>query len=164
MSNKWVEHVKSEAKRLNISYACAMTNPEVKENYNKYRKPTASDIKGIIKERGQWHLFAIDNGELKNLNFKNKRGGEGPLIGTSDLVKNYEGKTLIITRLSQNLDNDKKDFKFLIKIGKFTTREIDKTGRIKRDVTLNRGKGLYFDKDELKNARDLVLDYFKKDK
>ena len=156
MSNNWVSHVKRESQRLGISYACAMTNPEVKKNYDKIRKPKASDINTIIKERGQWHLFVIEEGDLKSLNFVNKRGGEGPLIGTSDLVKNYEGKTLIISRLSKNLDNDTKDFKFLIRIGKFTKREIDKTGRFKRDVTLNRGKALYFNKDELKPAKDKI--------
>ena len=102
--------------------------------------------------------------DLKSLNFVNKRGGEGPLIGTSPLVENYEGKTLIISRLSKNLDNDTKAFKFLIRIGKFTKREIDKTGRFKRDVTLNKGKALYFNKDDIKPAKDMVLDYFKKSK
>jgi len=35
MVNAWVEHVRSEAKRLNLSYGCAMTQQEVKDNYKK---------------------------------------------------------------------------------------------------------------------------------
>ena len=48
-----------------------MTNPEVKTNYNKIRKPKSSDLKSIIKEQGQWHLFVIEDGDLKNLKFVN---------------------------------------------------------------------------------------------
>ena len=57
-----------------------------------------------------------------------------------------------------------KAFKFLIRTGKFTKREIDKSGRFKRDVTLSKGKALYFNKEDIKPAKDMVLDYFRKQK
>lgn len=43
MPNRWIEHVKQFAKDKNISYACAMTDPDLKKGYvatgDKKRKP-----------------------------------------------------------------------------------------------------------------------------
>lgn len=35
MSNKWIQHVKQYASDNNISYACALTHPDIKKGYNK---------------------------------------------------------------------------------------------------------------------------------
>lgn len=43
MPNRWIEHVKQFAQEKNISYACAMTDPDLKKGYvatgDKKRKP-----------------------------------------------------------------------------------------------------------------------------
>lgn len=39
MANPWVEHVRKEAKRLNLSYGCAMTRADVKASYKNKKSP-----------------------------------------------------------------------------------------------------------------------------
>jgi hypothetical protein len=39
MVNNWIKHVKKYAEENNISYACAISNPDCKKNYNKVEKP-----------------------------------------------------------------------------------------------------------------------------
>ena len=38
MPNKWIEHVKEYAKKHNISYACALSHPDLKKNINQLLK------------------------------------------------------------------------------------------------------------------------------
>ena len=47
MTNKWVEHVREEAKRLNISYGCAMSRDDVKKKY-KTKDATASKVQAVF--------------------------------------------------------------------------------------------------------------------
>ena len=61
MPNAWIEHVRGFAKKNNLSYGCAMTNPKVKDGYvpatktrsrpAKAKAPTASEFNARIKER-----------------------------------------------------------------------------------------------------------------
>ena len=37
-NNKWIDHVKKYAKENNLSYACALSQPNVKTNYEKVIK------------------------------------------------------------------------------------------------------------------------------
>jgi len=39
MVNNWVQHVKREASKLNISYMCAASTPAVRVSYNKLNRP-----------------------------------------------------------------------------------------------------------------------------
>ena len=39
MPNDWIEHVRAFAKKNNLSYGCAITNPNVKDGYVKKSKP-----------------------------------------------------------------------------------------------------------------------------
>ena len=38
MVNKWFEHVKEFSKKHNISYACALSHPDLKNDYQKVPK------------------------------------------------------------------------------------------------------------------------------
>lgn len=61
MPNAWIEHVRGFAKKNNLSYGCAMTDPKVKDGYVKKSKAvtvkkskapeTASAFNTRIKER-----------------------------------------------------------------------------------------------------------------
>jgi hypothetical protein len=41
MGNLWTDHVKAEARKLGISYGCAMTDARVKESYQASKPPKA---------------------------------------------------------------------------------------------------------------------------
>lgn len=45
MGNPWTEHVKIEARKLGISYGCAMTDQRVKESYRASKAPKAKKAK-----------------------------------------------------------------------------------------------------------------------
>ena len=40
MANPWIEHVKQKAKELDVSYACAISLPEVRKSYKPKAKPS----------------------------------------------------------------------------------------------------------------------------
>ena len=44
MTNKWIEHVKSFAKKNNLSYSCALSHPNLKDGYEKVIKKTKKQI------------------------------------------------------------------------------------------------------------------------
>jgi len=35
MPNKWIEHVQNYAKKHNITYGCALSQPDIKDGYEK---------------------------------------------------------------------------------------------------------------------------------
>ena len=37
-NNKWINHVKNYANENNLSYACALSQPDIKNNYEKVIK------------------------------------------------------------------------------------------------------------------------------
>lgn len=50
MTNAWVQHVKSFAKKNNLSYGCAMTDPKVKVGYTpvtKSKKQKATPVESV---------------------------------------------------------------------------------------------------------------------
>lgn len=62
MVNQWVEHVKSQAKELNISYGCAMTNEDVKKSYKQNKTKTVKETKTVKKENKDFDI----SDELRN--------------------------------------------------------------------------------------------------
>ena len=54
MANPWIEHVKKFAAEHNIAYACAIANPECKNNYTKKVKLTK-------KEKEQNKKLIVEN-------------------------------------------------------------------------------------------------------
>jgi len=38
MPNSWITHVKEYAKKNNLSYACALSQPDIKNGYEKVKK------------------------------------------------------------------------------------------------------------------------------
>lgn len=44
MTNKWIEHVKSFAKKNNLSYSCALSHPNLKDGYVKVIKKSKKEI------------------------------------------------------------------------------------------------------------------------
>lgn len=52
MPNKWVDFVKEYAKKNNISYGCALSNTDMKNEYNKIHKSIKNlDKKDIAKKK-----------------------------------------------------------------------------------------------------------------
>lgn len=43
MANMWIEFVRDYASKHNISYSCAVSNPDCKEQYHKYKAKTLKD-------------------------------------------------------------------------------------------------------------------------
>ena len=61
-NNKWINHVKKYANENNLTYACALSNPNVKTNYEKVIKKSR---KQQIKEKLE--IMKVQNIEfLKN--------------------------------------------------------------------------------------------------
>lgn len=44
MTNKWIEHVKKYASEKGISYACALSQPDIKDGYEKVVKKTKKQL------------------------------------------------------------------------------------------------------------------------
>lgn len=55
MPNKWIEHVRAFAKKNNIAYGCAISNPDCKSSYNKVKSP---------------QKVKSDNTEINNLEYE----------------------------------------------------------------------------------------------
>ena len=75
MVNKWIEHVKEFSKKHNISYACALSHPNLKNDYQKV-------IKKSYKEKQEEKQKIIFN-QLKNnmlSKIKNMTEDDKPLI------------------------------------------------------------------------------------
>lgn len=51
MGNKWTDHVKAEARRLGLSYGCALTDERVKNSYRQKSPPKAKRPKGRPKKK-----------------------------------------------------------------------------------------------------------------
>ena len=75
MTNKWIEFVKSEAKKNNLSYACALTNKDITSKYEKVKKKT-KDEKELLKEK------VIINQTIRTIKekIKNMKDMDGPII------------------------------------------------------------------------------------
>lgn len=75
MVNKWIEFVKTEAKKNNLSYACALTNKNITSNYEKVKKKTKED-KDLIKEQ------VIIKQTIRTIKekIKNMKDIDGPII------------------------------------------------------------------------------------
>jgi TRAP-type C4-dicarboxylate transport system substrate-binding protein len=75
MPHKWIDHVKEFAKKNNISYACALTHPDLKKDY----QPV---IKKSYKEKREEKQNIIINQMTQQLinKIKNMNADEKPLV------------------------------------------------------------------------------------
>jgi hypothetical protein len=75
MPNKWIEHVKEFSKKNNISYACALTHPDLKKEY----QPV---IKRSYKEKMDEKRNLIQKEEIKIFikKIKNMSDDDKPLL------------------------------------------------------------------------------------
>ena len=75
MVNKWIEHVKEFSKKHNISYACALSHPDLKNDYQKVIKKT---YKQKREEKEQIIFNQLKNNMLSKI--KNMTEDDKPLI------------------------------------------------------------------------------------
>ena len=59
VNNKWINHVKNYADENNLSYACALSQPNVKTNYEKVKRnqKTTSKRKVRNNEISKYRIF-----------------------------------------------------------------------------------------------------------
>lgn len=75
MKNKWVEHVQTFAQDNNMTYGCALNDPNITKNYTKVVKKSK---KQINEERN--NLFISQNIELLKNKIKNMKDDDKPII------------------------------------------------------------------------------------
>ena len=67
MVNKWIEHVKEFSKKHNISYACALSHPNLKNDYQKVIKKSykekQEEKQKIIFDRLKYNILS----KIKNM-------------------------------------------------------------------------------------------------
>ena len=74
-NNKWINHVKNYANENNLSYACALSQPNVKTNYEKVIKKTRRQQ---VKEKLE--IMKYQNIEFLKNKIKNMSDDDKPLI------------------------------------------------------------------------------------
>ena len=74
-NNKWIDHVKNYADENNLSYACALSQPNVKTNYEKVIKKTR---KQQVKEKLE--IMKYQNIEFLKNKIKNMSDDDIPII------------------------------------------------------------------------------------
>ena len=74
-NNKWIDHVKKYAHENNLSYACALSQPNVKTNYEKVIKKTRRQQ---VKEKLE--IMKYQNIEFLKNKIKNMSDDDIPII------------------------------------------------------------------------------------
>jgi len=74
-NNKWIDHVKNYAHENNLSYACALSQPNVKTNYEKVIKKTRRQQ---VKEKLE--IMKYQNIEFLKNKIKNMSDDDIPII------------------------------------------------------------------------------------
>ena len=74
-NNKWIDHVKKYAKENNLTYACALSHPNVKTNYEKVIKKSR---KQQVKEKLE--IMKVQNIEFLKNKIKNMSDDDIPII------------------------------------------------------------------------------------
>jgi len=74
-NNKWINHVKNCANENNLSYACALSQPNVKTNYEKVIKKTRRQQ---VKEKLE--IMKYQNIEFLKNKIKNMSDDDIPII------------------------------------------------------------------------------------
>ena len=87
MANKWIEHVKEYAKKHSISYACALSHPDLKKEYQPVVKKT---YKQKREEKEQIIFTQLKNNIISKI--KNKTEDDKPLIRMKFNELNYKIK------------------------------------------------------------------------
>ena len=54
MPNSWINHVKKYAKENNLSYACALSQPDIKDGYEKVKKISK---KQVLEDRNKTSIL-----------------------------------------------------------------------------------------------------------
>ena len=72
MPNKWIEHVKEFSKKNNISYACALTHPDLKKDYEPVIKRSYKDKMDEKRNLIQKEEIKIFIKKIKNMSDDDK--------------------------------------------------------------------------------------------
>ena len=75
VNNKWINHVKNYANENNLSYACALSQPNVKTNYEKVIKKTRRQQ---VKEKLE--IMKYQNIEFLKNRIKNMSDDDIPIV------------------------------------------------------------------------------------
>jgi glutamyl/glutaminyl-tRNA synthetase len=75
MPNKWILHVQNYAKQNNLTYACALSQPNIKDGYEKVIKKSRKQI-----NEEKIKLFISQNIEMLKNKIKNMKDDEKPII------------------------------------------------------------------------------------
>ena len=60
MPNQWIDFIKDYAKKNNLSYSCAMSQPAAKQEYQeKYKNKTESEKKAAPSKSSKNMIFMI---------------------------------------------------------------------------------------------------------
>ena len=82
MPNKWIQHVRSYAKEHNVTYACALSQPNIKDGYEKVIKKSKKQI-----NEEKIKLFVSQNIEMLKNKIKYMNDDDKPIIKMK--VKSY---------------------------------------------------------------------------
>ena len=75
MGNKWNDHVKKYAQEHNLDYACALSQPDIKNNYEKVIKLSRKQ-----KVEEKLKIMKIQNIDFKKNKIKTMSDDDKPLI------------------------------------------------------------------------------------
>lgn len=140
MTNRWIEFVKDFAKKNNLSYGCALSEPKLKEQYRaKYGSSKKISSK---KER--------ETMSMEDVNIKEIPKSESELMGAEDINVGLKKQkyTKAINKLRDRIVNSK------------TKEELKKNSKILNQLNEKYSDGELTDEDET-NFQNLVEMYNK---
>ena len=82
MPNKWIQHVRMYSKEHNVTYACALSQPDIKDGYEKVIKKSKKQI-----NEEKIKLFISQNIEMLKNKIKYMNDDDKPIIKMK--VKSY---------------------------------------------------------------------------
>ena len=82
MPNKWIQHIKKYSKEHNVTYACALSQPNIKDGYEKVIKKSKKQI-----NEEKIKLFVSQNIEMLKNKIKYMNDDDKPIIRMK--VKSY---------------------------------------------------------------------------
>ena len=72
MGNKWIDHVRKYAKEHNLTYACALSQPDIKNNYEKVIKKSLKEKNDEKKKIIEMQLIKVLKNKIKNMSDNDK--------------------------------------------------------------------------------------------
>jgi len=119
--NPWVQHVKEQAAKLNVSYPCAISLPEVKESYRKKafeplgKKPKKSKLK--ISKKDKLRMKSAEgpslDEELENIEIQDKQQKRKKMVKDIKEELNKNKGSQIDNDIIQKVRSDPKALKQL---------------------------------------------------